>query len=140
MAGHEEESADHYRLSIPEFLIRDPTPNQWRRVDKHQVIRKQSLRVVDGPAEPLASLVAHVEREHRNHGVEAEALPHLCREKNVKARWMLLPAGFVSGHLFGSYFEILDRRYWKRWDEFSQMLAGVSSKVAVWRCHRFRRP
>src|SRR5262249_26148421 len=98
MAGHEEESADHHRLSIPKFLIRDPAPNQWRGVDKHQVIRKQSLRVVDGPAEPLASVVAHVEREHRYHGVEAEALPHLGGEQHVKAFWVMIDCKLCRGH------------------------------------------
>ena len=90
MAGHEKEAADHDRLAITELAIRQPAADERTGVNEHQIIRVERRRVVARPGEALARGVAQIEREHREHRVVAEALPHLGREKDVEPLRMFL--------------------------------------------------
>src|SRR6266542_4107354 len=97
MSGHEKEAAYHHGPSVAQLLVRDPTAYKRRHIDEQQVVREQRLCVVNRPRESLTGGVAHVEREHRDHSVEAEALPHLRGEKDVQPFWVAINSSLVGG-------------------------------------------
>ena len=89
VAGDEEDPADEHRPAVSQKLVGQPPADQWSGIDEHQVVRPETGRLGLGPAEPAA---LEVERHHRGRRVEAEPLPHLGGEQDVKAlRMTILP-------------------------------------------------
>ncbi len=83
VAGHEEEAADHHGAPVAELPVGDPPADQRADVHEHQVVGVERRGLRGRPPEPLDG-IAQVEREHRHHRVEAEALPHLGGEQDVQ--------------------------------------------------------
>src|ERR1051326_9224926 len=89
MTGDEEHRADDDGLAKPEHEIREQPAEERREVNEGLIPGADASRLRAGEIETL-NRVAKVKRQHRVDGVEAEALPHLRAEQDVKPARMPL--------------------------------------------------
>jgi hypothetical protein len=108
VSGDEEEPPDHDRASISEEAVGQPSPEERTEEDEQQVVRPQRRGLRVRPAEALR-LVLEVEREQREHRVEAEALPQLDAEENVEAPRVSVVRGRNCGDGPGCAHEVAGR-------------------------------
>ena len=79
VASRKQRSSDQDRARVTELPVSKHAPKERGEIDEPHVVAVHGEGLSLGELEMLV----HIQREQSDHQIEAEALPHLCKEKNV---------------------------------------------------------